>query len=242
MYAMVDALANLLPNLNQAYMAGLMTAPMIIIELLIMRQMYERHGLNLAILAGSARVRVRDPRAGRHRRPRVSEIDDPASCRRHPDVRGGADRKSGHQEAVQCHYCKPAGRDRPDEGNAAQQWWMTTSSRIAHRSRPLTLELPPGISIALRKLEEHMATRKIEIFSAGCGVCQDVVEQAKAAACPSCDVTVVSMTDAGIAARARSLGIRSLPAVVIDGKLAGCCVNGGVDLDVLRAAGLGRAG
>jgi glutaredoxin 3 len=86
-----------------------------------------------------------------------------------------------------------------------------------------------------------MATRKIEIFSAGCSVCQDVVEQVKAAACPSCEVTVVSMTDTHAAARAKSLGIRSLPAVVIDGKLASCCSGGGVDLDVLRSAGLGRS-
>lgn len=86
-----------------------------------------------------------------------------------------------------------------------------------------------------------MAPRKIEIFSAGCSICQDAVEQVKAAACSSCEVTVVSMTDAHIAARARSLGIRSLPAVVIDGQLASCCANGSVDLDVLRAAGLGRA-
>jgi glutaredoxin 3 len=84
-----------------------------------------------------------------------------------------------------------------------------------------------------------MAQRKIEIFSAGCSVCQDVVEQVKAAACPSCDVTVVSMAEA--ATRAESLGIRSLPAVVIDGKLANCCTDGGVDIGVLRAAGLGRA-
>lgn len=85
-----------------------------------------------------------------------------------------------------------------------------------------------------------MNTRKIEIFSAGCDVCQDVVEQVKAAACPSCEVTVVSMTDTHVTARARSLGIRSLPAVVIDGRLASCCSGGGVDLDVLRSAGLGR--
>jgi hypothetical protein len=55
-------------------------------------------------------------------------------------------------------------------------------------------------------------------------------------------VTVASMTDTRVASRAKSLGIRSLPAVVIDGKLANCCSNGGVDLDVLRSAGLGRAG
>jgi glutaredoxin 3 len=41
--------------------------------------------------------------------------------------------------------------------------------------------------------------------------------------------------------RAAELGIRSVPAVVIDGKLGDCCASRGVDLDVLRAAGLGRA-
>lgn len=87
-----------------------------------------------------------------------------------------------------------------------------------------------------------MAIQKIEIFSAGCSVCQGVIEQVKAAACPPCDVQVVSMTDTREAARARALGVRSLPAVVIDGKLANCCSGGGVDLDVLRSAGLGRAG
>lgn len=87
-----------------------------------------------------------------------------------------------------------------------------------------------------------MAKRKIEIFSAGCGVCQDVVDQVIAAACPSCDVSVVPMTDMKQAARAKALGVRSLPAVVIDGKLASCCSGRGIDLDVLRRAGLGRAG
>jgi glutaredoxin 3 len=86
-----------------------------------------------------------------------------------------------------------------------------------------------------------MATRKIEIFSAGCKVCDDVVEQVRAAACPSCEIAVVSMADTDVAARARSLGIASLPAVVIDGKLASCCAGRGVDIEVLRAAGLGRA-
>jgi glutaredoxin 3 len=86
-----------------------------------------------------------------------------------------------------------------------------------------------------------MANRKIEIFSAGCSVCDEVVAQVRAAACPSCDVIVVRMSDTREAQRAKSLGIRSLPAVVIDGKLASCCSNGGVDIDVLRSAGLGRA-
>jgi hypothetical protein len=86
-----------------------------------------------------------------------------------------------------------------------------------------------------------MAVRKIEIFSAGCSVCDEVVAQVRAAACTSCEVVVVKMSDIREAQRAKSLGIRSLPAVVIDGKLASCCSNGGVDIDVLRSAGLGRA-
>jgi hypothetical protein len=53
MYAMVDRFANALPNINQAYMAGLMTAPMLIFELLLMGSMYPRKGLNAGVLAGA---------------------------------------------------------------------------------------------------------------------------------------------------------------------------------------------
>jgi len=35
--------------------------------------------------------------------------------------------------------------------------------------------------------------RKIEIFSAGCALCEDVVEQVTGAACSSCDVQVLDM-------------------------------------------------
>lgn len=51
MYAMVDRTDNLLSNLNQAYMAGLMALPMVIIELLVMRSMYADRRLNTVILA-----------------------------------------------------------------------------------------------------------------------------------------------------------------------------------------------
>ena len=42
-----------------------------------------------------------------------------------------------------------------------------------------------------------------------------------------------------VSSRARSLGIKSVPAVVIDGKLADCCEDRGPDVEVLKAAGLG---
>jgi uncharacterized protein (DUF305 family) len=53
MYAMVDTLENVHSNLNQVYMAGLMTAPMVIIELALMGAMYPDKKMNLAIGAAS---------------------------------------------------------------------------------------------------------------------------------------------------------------------------------------------
>jgi uncharacterized protein (DUF305 family) len=54
MYAMVDRFANVYPSLNQAYMAGLMTAPMVALELLLMGSMYENRTANCIILGVSA--------------------------------------------------------------------------------------------------------------------------------------------------------------------------------------------
>ena len=84
------------------------------------------------------------------------------------------------------------------------------------------------------------STRKVEVFSAGCAACEETIEMVKRAACPSCEVTVHDMKDINVARRAKALGIRSVPAVVIDGQLAACCAGRGVDEGVLKAAGLGR--
>jgi uncharacterized protein (DUF305 family) len=56
MYAMVDRWANVYPNLNQAYMAGLMVAPMAVLELVLMGMMYPDQRLNRIIMALSALV------------------------------------------------------------------------------------------------------------------------------------------------------------------------------------------
>ena len=81
--------------------------------------------------------------------------------------------------------------------------------------------------------------RKVEIFSAGCGCCEETIRLVKSIACPSCDITVLDMKEADVAERAKSLGVRSVPAVVINGELAGCCAERGPDELTLRAAGLG---
>ena len=85
------------------------------------------------------------------------------------------------------------------------------------------------------------AKRKIEVFSAGCATCHEAIEVIRRAACPSCEVIVHDMKDINVAKRAKSLGIHSVPSVVIDGKLADCCAGRGVDEHVLRTAGLGKA-
>ena len=53
MYAMVDVLGNVFMNVNQVYMAGLMAAPMVLIELVLMSGMYPDKRRN-AVIAGVA--------------------------------------------------------------------------------------------------------------------------------------------------------------------------------------------
>lgn len=83
--------------------------------------------------------------------------------------------------------------------------------------------------------------RKIEIFSAGCPLCEDTMVRIRALACPSCEIEVLDMADSQVAARAKEIVVRSVPAVAIEGRLAECCTRGGIDIDELKAAGLGWA-
>ncbi len=83
------------------------------------------------------------------------------------------------------------------------------------------------------------AKRRVEVFSAGCEVCEAAVALVKSIACESCQIEVLDMNDPGVAEKARELGVRSVPAVAIDGTLAECCAGGGVDEAALRALGLG---
>ena len=53
MYSMVNAYDNVYNNLNQFYMVGLMAAPMMAIELLVMSAMYKNKRLNAALVVVS---------------------------------------------------------------------------------------------------------------------------------------------------------------------------------------------
>ena len=76
----------------------------------------------------------------------------------------------------------------------------------------------------------------IEIFSAGCATCNEAIDAVKKLVGPEHEVRVHDMHQHEIASRAKEYGVRSLPAVLVDGKLAGCCAGRGVDEHVLREA------
>ena len=82
--------------------------------------------------------------------------------------------------------------------------------------------------------------RQIEIFSAGCPVCQDTIDLVNRLACASCEISILDMNDKQVANRAAQLGIKSVPAVAVNGTLADCCAGRGVDENTLRSADIGQ--
>lgn len=82
--------------------------------------------------------------------------------------------------------------------------------------------------------------RNIEVITAGCPLCEEAIATVRRVACDSCDVEVLNINDEASARRAAELGIRAVPAVVVDGEIADCCRSGGVTEEGLRAAGVGQ--
>ena len=83
--------------------------------------------------------------------------------------------------------------------------------------------------------------RKIEVFSAGCPACEETLQLVNSLACSSCEISVLDMNQPEVAARAKELGVRAVPAVAINGKLLDCCTGTGPTEAALKAAGVGRA-
>ncbi|MEF8795236.1 MAG: thioredoxin family protein [Salinivenus sp.] len=81
--------------------------------------------------------------------------------------------------------------------------------------------------------------RTVEVFTAGCPLCDDVVELVQSLACDSCNVRTVSLRDDDGQKRAETVGVETVPAVAVDGTLADCCQERGIDEEALRAAGIG---
>src|SRR5262245_14323184 len=95
---------------------------------------------------------------------------------------------------------------------------------------PSSLWLKPERSNAMTS-----AKRKVEVFSAGCTLCEEVITLVKQIASPSCEITILDMKDPAVVARAKALGVRTVPAVAIDG-----VPTDGCSAATLYAVGLGR--
>ena len=84
------------------------------------------------------------------------------------------------------------------------------------------------------------AKRKVEVFTAGCPVCQGLVEMVNELACPYCDVAIYYLNKNEGVDEAKSYGITALPSVVVNGQLLECCKRGPVTKADLAAAGIGK--
>ena len=70
---------------------------------------------------------------------------------------------------------------------------------------------------------------------------QETIDLVNEIACPSCEVTVLDMNQPEVAERAKQLGVKTVPAVVVDGTLSSCCAGNGPTEEALREAGIGEA-
>lgn len=82
--------------------------------------------------------------------------------------------------------------------------------------------------------------RNVEVFTAGCICCDEAVALVNKITCPSCEVTIQDMKQERSVKRAKELGIKQVPTVAINGRIADCCV-GGINEQSLRAAGIGTS-
>lgn len=87
--------------------------------------------------------------------------------------------------------------------------------------------------------------RQIEIFVAGCPLCDETVKLVKQLACDTCEVLIYNLRE-GCATnecreKAAQYGIYRVPSVVVDGTLVECCGNQKpVSREALMAAGVGQ--
>lgn len=90
-----------------------------------------------------------------------------------------------------------------------------------------------------------MAKRLVEVFTAGCPVCEGTVHMVRDLVCGNCDVVVYDLNQGcstnECRQKASAYGIVRLPAVAVDGKLVDCCANQQpVTRAALIAAGIGQ--
>lgn len=87
--------------------------------------------------------------------------------------------------------------------------------------------------------------RLVEVFTAGCPICDDTVNLVKSLVCPNCDLRIYDLRE-GCATnecreKAQHYGVTAVPAVAVNGVLLDCCRRTGITAMALRAAGIGQS-
>ncbi len=90
-----------------------------------------------------------------------------------------------------------------------------------------------------------MAKRLIEVFTAGCPLCDDAVKIVRELACDNCDIQVHDLRKDSATKesqeKVKQYNIHRFPTVVVNGKLAECCSNQQpISRESLIAAGVGQ--
>jgi glutaredoxin len=85
-----------------------------------------------------------------------------------------------------------------------------------------------------------MPKRQVEVFTAGCPVCEPTIQLVNELACPDCEVTVHELHTPAGATKAAEYGVTTVPAVAVNGQLASCCTSTGPNREALTAAGIGQ--
>lgn len=84
-----------------------------------------------------------------------------------------------------------------------------------------------------------MAGKRRVVLSAGFALREKTLATVRRIACGLCEIEVMDMRDPAVAARAKSLGVRTVPAVVTDGGHASCCACSGPERAAFKTAGIG---
>lgn len=66
-------------------------------------------------------------------------------------------------------------------------------------------------------------TKKIEVFSTGCPLCEQTLITVQGLPAESCELTIHDLNETSSAQRAGKLGVSRIPAIAVDGKLLSCC-------------------
>lgn len=84
--------------------------------------------------------------------------------------------------------------------------------------------------------------KQVEVFTAGCSVCNPIVDTIKSNAAEDCEIIVYDLIkqceSKECLSKVAEYGIKSIPAVAVDGKLLNCCKGSGVTKEELIKAGV----